>query len=62
MYKPDGNMHYDSLQTKVERRFAAGWALSAGYTWSKAMALNNNGTVGGGFDTVGAHGTLKGTC
>src|SRR5262245_39907338 len=36
-------MHYDSLQTKVERRFSSGWALSGGYTWSKAMALNFNG-------------------
>jgi hypothetical protein len=36
-------MHYDSLQAKVERRFAGGWALTSGYTWSKAMALNFNG-------------------
>ena len=43
MMQPDGNMHYDSLQTKVERRFASGWALSSGYTWSKAMGLNFNG-------------------
>ena len=43
MMQPDGSMHYDSLQTKMERRFEAGWALSAGYTWSKAMALNFNG-------------------
>jgi hypothetical protein len=40
---PDGSMHYDSFQAKVERRFAAGWALSSGYTWSKAMALNFSG-------------------
>ena len=43
MMQPDGSMHYDSLQTKVERRFADGWALSSGYTWSKAMGLNFNG-------------------
>ena len=45
MMQPDGNTHYDSLQTKMERRFEAGRAVSAGYTWSKAMALNFNGTV-----------------
>jgi hypothetical protein len=38
MMQPDGSMHYDSLQTKVERRFADGWALASGYTWSKAMS------------------------
>jgi hypothetical protein len=41
--QPDGSMHYDSFQTKIERRFANGWALISGYTWSKAMALNFNG-------------------
>ena len=41
--QPDGSMHYDSFQTKVERRFAGGWALISGYTFSKAMAMNFNG-------------------
>ena len=39
-------MHYDSLQAKLERRFQDGLALSLGYTWSKAMALNYNGNWG----------------
>jgi outer membrane receptor protein involved in Fe transport len=52
MYRPDGNTHYDSLQAKVERRFSSGWALSSGYTWSKAMALNHNGVVTTNFDPV----------
>ena len=28
-------MNYNSLQTKLERRFSDGIALSMGYTWSK---------------------------
>jgi len=53
MYKPDGNTHYDSMQSKVEHRFSTGWALQSGYTWSKGMALNHNGTTNGNFDTAG---------
>ena len=41
-----GNMYYNSLQAKLERRFRDGLALSLGYTWSKAMALNFNGGWG----------------
>jgi hypothetical protein len=32
-----GYSTYHSLQTKVERRFSAGWTLNAAYTWSKMM-------------------------
>ena len=39
----------DSLQAKLERRFQDGVALSLGYTWSKAMALNFAGTWGQWF-------------
>ncbi len=46
MQRPDGNTSYNSLQAKLERRFQDGVALSLGYTWSKAMALNLNGTWG----------------
>ncbi|MEX2262303.1 MAG: TonB-dependent receptor [Bryobacteraceae bacterium] len=34
----DGRTWYDSLQTKVERRFGA-WQMMAAYTWSKSLAL-----------------------
>ena len=40
MTRPHGNMYYNSLQARVERRFQDGVALNMGYTWSKAMALN----------------------
>jgi hypothetical protein len=33
----EGYSSYHSLQAKTERRFAAGWTLTAAYTWSKAM-------------------------
>ena len=46
MLRPHGSMNYNSLQTKLERRFSDGLALSMGYTWSKAMALNYNGNWG----------------
>ena len=46
MLRPHGSMNYNSLQTKLERRFSDGLALSMGYTWSKAMAMNYNGNWG----------------
>lgn len=35
----DGKIWYDSLQTKVERRFGY-WQLLAAYTWSKSLSAN----------------------
>ena len=46
MLRPHGNTNYNSLQMKLERRFQDGLAMSSGFTWSKAMALNYNGTWG----------------
>jgi hypothetical protein len=46
MLRPHGNTAYNSLQIKMERRFQDGLAISSGYTWSRAMALNYNGTWG----------------
>ena len=46
MLRPHGSMNYNSLQTKLERRFSDGIAISMGYTWSKAMAMNYNGNWG----------------
>ena len=46
MLRPHGSMNYNSLQTKLERRFSDGVALAMGYTWSKAMAMNYNGNWG----------------
>ena len=46
MLRPHGSMNYNSLQTKLERRFRDGLAVSMGYTWSKAMAMNYNGNWG----------------
>ena len=61
IHRPLGNLNYNSLQAKLERRFQDGLALSLGYTWSRAMALNYRGwgDFGGGsreFDRS----TLKG--
>ena len=46
MLRPHGGTAYNSLQLKMERRFQDGLAISSGYTWSRAMALNYNGTWG----------------
>ena len=59
--RPLGNTHYNSLQAKLERRFQKGVAISLGYTWSKAMALNYSGGWGdwsGGSREFARH-TLK---
>ena len=47
----DGNSTYNSLQVKLERRFQDGVAVSTGYTWSKAMALNYSGLWGQWVDS-----------
>ena len=44
--RSDRSMNYNSLQAKLERRYQDGLALTLGYTWSKAMALNFNGGWG----------------
>ena len=49
--RPLGSSYYNSLQAKLERRFRDGLALSLGYTWSKAMALN---FWGGWIDSFGS--------
>ncbi len=36
---PIGNTHYDSLQTRLERRFSGGFHMMASYTWSKATGI-----------------------
>ncbi len=61
IHRPLGNTNYNSLQAKLERRFQDGVALSLGYTWSKAMALNYRGwgDFGGGSREYD-RGTLKG--
>jgi hypothetical protein len=43
IYGPVGNSRYDSLQTKLVRRFSAGLQLQAAYTWSKTMGLSGIG-------------------
>lgn len=34
---PAGYSWYHSLQTRIERRFSAGWTMQASYTWAKTM-------------------------
>lgn len=35
---PIGGSHYDSLQMRVQRRFARGYSLSGSYTWGKSIS------------------------
>jgi hypothetical protein len=37
--QPIGNSHYDSLQTKLNRRYSNGVQMQFSYTWSKAMGI-----------------------
>ena len=37
--QPIGNTHYDSLQTKLNRRYRNGVQMQFAYTWSKAMGI-----------------------
>jgi len=37
---PVGNTHYDSLQTRLQRRFAGFYMLDAAYTWSKSITTS----------------------
>ncbi len=39
VYQPLGTGHYDSLQARLERRFAQGLSFAANYTWSKAIGF-----------------------
>ena len=41
-----GNANYHALQTSFERRFAKGFALTASYTWSKAIDPGSSGFFG----------------
>ena len=45
-----GNSTYNSLQTKLEKRFSQGLWLLASYTWSKTIT-DSNSTLGGFFST-----------
>ena len=40
---PASSTHYNALQAKVQRRFAAGLELDANYTYSKSMGYNLSG-------------------
>ncbi|MBI5083280.1 MAG: hypothetical protein HZB13_01605, partial [Acidobacteria bacterium] len=37
---PIGNTHYDSLQTRLQRRFAGWYMVDASYTWSKSITTS----------------------
>lgn len=43
-----GHTSYDSLQTKLDRRFASGFQFGVAYTWSKAIGLCCNSNNDGG--------------
>jgi len=39
---PIGDSQYDALQTRVDRRFADGFQVGVGYTWSKSMGIEGS--------------------
>ncbi len=42
MVAPAGDSRYDSLQTRLERRFSGGLQLAIHYTWSKSLGIAGN--------------------
>src|SRR6185369_9007690 len=44
--QPIGTGHYDSLQASLQRRFTAGLALTANYTFGKAINFVDNSSYG----------------
>jgi hypothetical protein len=42
MVAPVGDSRYDSLQTRLERRFSGGFQLGIHYTWSKSLGIAGN--------------------
>jgi hypothetical protein len=45
-YIPMAMNRYDAWQSNVTRRFTSGLAMTASYTWSKTIGINNLGTGG----------------
>lgn len=43
LLEPFGGSHYDSLQARLQRRFADGYSVDAAYTWSKS--ITNSGAT-----------------
>jgi hypothetical protein len=43
---PVGNSHYDALQTKLDRRFSAGYQMQVAYTFSKCTGIAGVGNSG----------------
>jgi hypothetical protein len=39
LVSPLGGSHYDSLQTRLTRKFATGYQIAANYTWSKSIGV-----------------------
>ncbi|MPY90281.1 MAG: TonB-dependent receptor plug domain-containing protein [Luteitalea sp.] len=40
LISPIGDSHYDSLQARLQRRFADGFSLQIAYTWSKSITTS----------------------
>ncbi|MEK7751562.1 MAG: TonB-dependent receptor, partial [Acidobacteriota bacterium] len=46
---PIGGTHYDSLQTRLQRRFSSFYMLDASYTWSKSITTSGQDNSDGGL-------------
>ena len=50
-WSPIGNSWYDSLQTKVTKRYSHGLVLSVGFTWQKELTIGaDGGTINNAFN------------
>jgi hypothetical protein len=54
LHSPAWTSNYNSLQTKLERRFSSGWQATAAYTFSKAITFGDNSDSGLFFNTPSA--------
>ena len=48
--RPFGSGHYNSLQAKLEKRYAKGLSLTVAYTWGKAIDMVDNSDENPGAD------------
>lgn len=51
LHAPAFTSDYHSLQTRLDRRFSAGWSMGLSYTWGRAISFGDNNDSGLFFNT-----------
>jgi Carboxypeptidase regulatory-like domain len=50
LFEPIGGSHYDSMQARLERRFARGIGLKVNYTWGRSITTSGESNSDGELD------------